>query len=89
LEPHSAINEKGYTAIHYASLNNHAFLLQCLIRYIKDYFPKQQEAIISTWLDAKTFEEEFTALHFAVFRGNVKIAKMLIELGADLSLVNK
>ena len=88
-EPYEVVNEKGYTGLHLASLNNHPFLIQVLIRHVKDTYPAEKDSIIKQWIEQKTLDEEFTCLHFAVFRGNIKIAKMLIEIGADLQSVNK
>ena len=47
-----------------------------------------QEAITS-WINQTTFEERFTALHYASFRGNVHICKVLINNGADMNAKNK
>ena len=35
------------------------------------------------WVNAKTFYDEFTALHLASFRGNVDAIEALINHGAD------
>jgi ankyrin repeat protein len=48
-----------------------------------------KENVLKEWIDAKTYDEEFTCLHFAVFRGNIKICKLLIDFGADLLAINK
>ena len=40
------------------------------------------------WVNLKTDEDGFTALHFASFRGNLKVISMLIENGADIFMVN-
>lgn len=47
-----------------------------------------QEAITS-WINQSTFQEYFTALHYASFRGNVHICKTLINNGADINAKNK
>jgi palmitoyltransferase len=35
-----------------------------------------------------SFKEGFTALHYASYRGNVELAKLLLDLGADLNAKN-
>ena len=44
---------------------------------------------IAEWINAPTKKEYFTALHYASLYGNVKICKMLIDLGADINAKNK
>lgn len=41
----------------------------------------QQE--IENWINAKTDEDGYTALHYASWKGSIQILKMLIENGAD------
>ena len=45
-----------------------------------------KEGIIKQWVDAFTNKDKFTALHYASFRGNVDIAQVLVEMGADIYL---
>ena len=40
------------------------------------------------WANARTIGDEFSALHYAAFRGNIDICKTLIELGADKNVKN-
>lgn len=40
------------------------------------------------WINHKTDEDGFTALHFASFRGNISLIKMLVANGADINAVN-
>ena len=47
-----------------------------------------KERVISSWVNWQT-DEEFTALHFAVYHGNWEIIRTLVEdLGADIEAVN-
>ena len=43
---------------------------------------------IKFWVNHKTDEDGFTALHFASFRGNLTLAQLLIEQGADIHVRN-
>ena len=47
---------------------------------------KQHE--ISVWVNLQTEEEKFTALHYASFKGNVRIAQKLVDNGADIETRN-
>ena len=40
------------------------------------------------WVNHKTEEDGFIALHFASFRGNVNMIKLLLENGADMHMRN-
>lgn len=44
--------------------------------------------LLANWLNEKTKDDGFTALHFASFRGNLKIVKLLVEYGADIYIKN-
>lgn len=43
---------------------------------------------IADWVNKKTAKDEFTALHYASFKGNLHILKGLMENGADMYAVN-
>jgi hypothetical protein len=51
---------------------------------IKAYHKDQ----ILNWLERKN-DSGFNALHYASFRGNIKIMEKLIELGSDINVTNK
>jgi palmitoyltransferase ZDHHC13/17 len=39
---------------------------------------------LKEWINTKTDEDGFSALHFASFRGNINAINLLIDLGADM-----
>ena len=39
---------------------------------------------IKEWVNVKALVDEFTALHYASFKGNIHLLKLLIENGADM-----
>jgi palmitoyltransferase len=43
---------------------------------------------IKMWVN-KQSEQGYTALHYAVYKGNIKIVKILIEYGANIDITNK
>ena len=47
-----------------------------------------QQFEIADWVNVQTIKDAFTALHYAAFRGNVKICQMLIDNGADMNAKN-
>ena len=93
LQPHKTKDNRGFTAFHILALNNTSNIIQFLIRYvtekqIREHHQDNAPAILKTWVNART-EDLFTCLHFAVYKGNLKIAKLFIEIGADTDAVNK
>jgi palmitoyltransferase ZDHHC13/17 len=40
------------------------------------------------WINAKTEEDGFGALHFASFRGNINLIELLLANGADMYIRN-
>ncbi|KAL4461578.1 hypothetical protein ABPG74_016202 [Tetrahymena malaccensis] len=89
----SFADRKNYTLAHKIVLNQNIAYLQMTTDYVKRYFRynRQQEADIkqnvADWLNSKT-EGGFTALHFASYRGDLKIINFLINNGADIHAKN-
>jgi len=46
------------------------------------------ESLIKDWVNYKTDDDGFAALHFASFRGNITIINLLLKSGADLNQKN-
>ena len=44
---------------------------------------------LKQWINYKTEEDGFTALHYAAWKGNIQIMRTLIENNADLSIQNE
>jgi palmitoyltransferase len=44
--------------------------------------------VLKEWVNARTKGDEFSALHYAAFRGNIDMCKTLIDLGADKNVKN-
>lgn len=93
LKPHTIKDNRGFTAFHILALNNNSNIIQFLIRYVtqrqtRDKQGENAEKVLKTWVNART-EDLFTSLHFAVYKGNLKITKMFLEIGADTDAKNK
>ena len=69
IKPYLCKDEKGYTALHVASLNGAYSLFEFLITFTKRNY-KDWLNFIQDWANQKT-NEDFTALHFAAHRGNL------------------
>ena len=67
--PFACKDEKGYTALHVASLNGTYALFEFLITYTKRNY-KDWMNFMQEWVNEIT-DESFTALHFAAHRGNL------------------
>ena len=75
------VDQRGYTLLHLACFKNLEDLCGRLLALAQQLFP---EAQVRAWLNAKTEEDGFTALHFASFRGNVGLITLLLGSGADM-----
>jgi len=51
----------------------------------EERMPKERKGRIVAWVNAMTKKDRFRALHYASFRGNVKMCRVLIEMGAVLT----
>ena len=49
----------------------------------------ERKLILRNWVNARTNKDKFSALHYSSFRGNIDICKVLIELGADINVLNQ
>ena len=93
LHPHTIKDNRGFTAFHILALNNNSNTIQYLIRHVRltqtrDKHGDNAVNVLRAWANART-EDLFTCLHFAVYKGNLKITKMLIDIGADIDAKNK
>lgn len=79
-------DERGFTILHRAVFNNNEKMVFLIIEEIKKRLGMNSKKIIEKFINDKN-QEGITALHYAAYRGNVKIAKFLCEYGATLDLV--
>lgn len=63
----SMYDEKGYSLMHMACFKNDE---ESVFKLMERAYLAFSEAQIKDWLNTKTLEDGFTALHFASFRGN-------------------
>ncbi|EAR94873.2 DHHC zinc finger protein (macronuclear) [Tetrahymena thermophila SB210] len=87
------VDRKNYTLAHKIVLNQNITYLVKITDYVKKFFKcnRLQEADVkqnlANWFNIKT-EGGFTALHFASYRGDLKIIQFLINNGADIQARN-
>jgi len=75
-----------YTLLHIGCLNNQTEICSLFLSYVRSQ--NNSSAEIKEWVNMKT-DEGFTAVHFASFKGNIDLIKLLEENGADLFERNK
>jgi len=76
---------RQYTLLHIACLNNQINIAKCLFNHVK--YLKVPAQVITEWVNAKT-DEWFTALHFASFKGNIELIKLLEQYNANIHAEN-
>jgi palmitoyltransferase len=79
------INEEGQTLLHMCAFANKATVFTAVMARAKS---EMFQYDIADWVNRKTAKDEFTALHYASFKGNLHILKGLMENGADMYAVN-
>ena len=79
------VNSEGFTALHICCHRNSQKSFNALLRAVKEKHSSEPEfqTRLTEWVNAKTTKDEFTAIHYAAYRGNVEMSKLLIEIGAD------
>lgn len=80
-------DENGCSGIIKSSFLNLTEITIFLIEEAKKRILKKGEMELKNWINHKG-ENGFNALHYAAFRGNVKIIEKLIENGAELTIRN-
>ena len=67
-------DSRGYSALHIAALNSNSDVVELLLDHVIARSPDSSQSVVPEWVNRKT-EEDFTALHFAAFRGNLVRAR--------------
>ena len=78
--------ENDYTALHRAVFNNSEKIVSLIIEELKKRIGFESKMALSNFINEKT-NEGITALHYAAYKGNITIAKLLIENGAVVEMV--
>jgi ankyrin repeat protein len=77
----------GYSLITKSSFLNMTDITIFLIEEVRKKAMNIDANILSKWINHKG-NNGFTALHYASFRGNIRIIEKLIENGADITIMN-
>ena len=51
-------------------------------------YQTETEERLKEWINMRTDQDGFTAMHFASFRGNIRVIKLLIKYGGDINALN-
>ena len=79
------IDSRGYTLMHMICFKNIEDMGVFLMEKVVQTVTKEQ---ISIWINHRTDEDGFTALHFASFRGNLSLINLLLSNEADMHIRN-
>jgi palmitoyltransferase ZDHHC13/17 len=85
---------RGYTVLHIVAYKGLESMWKMLLTIAKDKSlagleDKEKTKRVKQWVNVKTNEDEFTALHMASFSGKYGIVSMLIENKANIYAKNK
>jgi len=62
------IDKDGYSLLHMAAFQNRTKIVEALLERAKDVLYQYE---VAEWVNQKTTKDEFTALHYASFKGNI------------------
>eukprot|EP01016_Furgasonia_blochmanni_P046407 TRINITY_DN6681_c0_g1_i3.p1 TRINITY_DN6681_c0_g1~~TRINITY_DN6681_c0_g1_i3.p1 ORF type:complete len:526 (+),score=75.36 TRINITY_DN6681_c0_g1_i3:104-1579(+) len=84
------IRDSRYTLLHIACLNNKIDIVHFLIDQVKSSSENVLEAqrVLNIWVNQKN-KEGYTPLHYAAYRGNIELVKLLESYGADIEDKNE
>jgi len=74
------------TILHHAALKNSLSKAQIIVKHLELQVPINER---NAWVNFKTEGDQFTAVHFASYKGNTNLIKFLVSKGAKLSEENK
>ena len=82
------------TLLHHAAVKDQNVIFRKLLRIAKTRALshekyKSDPDIIKRWVNRQTCDEEFSAIHYSSFNGNIEICQMLIDEGCDYMVQNK
>ena len=75
------LDEKGNTLMHVACFKDDE---EIALKLMERAFQLHTLEAIQQWVNIKTKDDGFTALHFATFRGNLSVAQLLLKYGANM-----
>jgi ankyrin repeat protein len=75
-------DEKGFNLLHHAVLKGVPGKVTFMIETCK-HLQNPSPSQLSSWIDAKTQKDCFTALHFASYRTNLDAINSLLRYGAN------
>lgn len=79
------VDQRGYTLLHMLCFKNLDDIVYALIEKVSEIYTETQ---VKAWVNYKTEEDGFSALHFASFRGNIGVIQLLLKNGADMYVRN-
>jgi hypothetical protein len=87
-------DSRGYTVLHITAYKGLEGMCKMLIQLAKDkslseYDDKEKMKRVKEWVNVKTTDDEFTALHMASFSGKYAIVSLLIDNKANIYAANK
>ena len=79
------IDHRGYSALHLAAFKSFDDIASTLIEVARECITASE---FRSWLNQKTHDDGFIALHFASFRGNLTMIELLLNAGSDIKARN-
>ena len=68
-----------------AVFKNKTRTIKAILARVKEELSPQE---MTQWVNQKTTVDKFTAIHFASFRGNIDICKLLVSNSANINAKN-
>ena len=79
-------DERGFTLLHRAVFNDNGQLVVLILEELKKRIGMNYRNILEKFINDKS-QEGLTAIHYAAYKGNIRIAKTLYENGARKNII--
>lgn len=76
----------GYTALHRSTFMDLTLIIQLIFEELNNR--GIEKSVIKQWINMESVQG-FRCIHFASYRGNIDVIKMLIDYGADYTVSNE
>ena len=79
------IDQDGFSLLHMSVFKNKGKSFDAIIKKARDELSKHE---LAEWVNLATTKDQFVALHYASYRGNIHFCESLIENGANIKKKN-
>jgi ankyrin repeat protein len=79
------LDQDGFSLLHMAVFKNKGKSFDAIMKFALDELDSRE---VAEWINLQTTKDQFTALHYASYRGNIHFCDILMKNGANKQIKN-